>query len=35
MSLQAEPNSSAALAVVHNLATGDDEIYEISLVCGR
>ena len=26
---------SAALAVVHNLGTGDDEVYEISLVCGR
>jgi hypothetical protein len=34
MALQSEP-SSAALAVVHNLATGDDEVYEISLVCGR
>jgi hypothetical protein len=32
--LQAEP-SPAALAVVHNLVTGDDEVYEISLVCGR
>jgi hypothetical protein len=34
MALQAEP-SPAALAVVHNLGTGDDEVYEISLVCGR
>lgn len=34
MALQAEPGP-AALAVVHNLATGDDEVYEISLVCGR
>jgi hypothetical protein len=34
MALQAEPGP-AALAVVHNLATGDAEVYEISLVCGR
>jgi hypothetical protein len=32
--LQAEAGP-AALAVVHNLATGDAEVYEISLVCGR
>jgi hypothetical protein len=24
-----------ALAVVRNLASGDDEVYEISLVCGH
>ncbi len=34
MVLEAE-SSPAALAVVRNLATGDDEVYEISLVCGR
>jgi hypothetical protein len=32
--LQAEAGP-AALAVIRNLATGDDEVYEISLVCGR
>jgi hypothetical protein len=32
--LQAEAGP-AALAVNRNLATGDDEVYEISLVCGR
>jgi hypothetical protein len=33
-----EPQSgpgAAALAVVRNLTTGDDEVYEISLVCGH
>jgi hypothetical protein len=34
MASQSEPGP-AALAVVHNLATGDDEVYEISLVCGH
>jgi hypothetical protein len=34
MLLQSQPGP-AALAVVRNLATGDDEVYEISLVCGH
>jgi hypothetical protein len=34
MLLQSQPGP-AALAVVRNLSTGDDEIYEISLVCGH
>jgi len=34
MLLQSQPGL-AALAVVRNLATGDDEVYEISLVCGH
>ncbi len=34
LSLQTQSNT-AAVAVVHNLGTGDDEVYEISLVCGH